>query len=411
MGNRIIQPLSAIVLLLFCNYFYTESATATQSIHFLKPGDVFENDKPGLQIFCHSANTKYLIYMWKSLTIHLSTNIENYDLYDGKSPQEVMEKHDENQRSWNFNLFGIKKSNKLKINPFEDICIGVYVYPSNLHKYSLNITETRVDVSKLTLMVLGAIVYWSARKLSGNTVFYYLCGVTLGTTASIVILVYFISKLLPRGKIMYLMVATGWTMSFYIIQALWENAHLIAVQYKEWVIWYILLTSFISFVICYRFGPVTNARTKKLIEWFLQIAGLLTMYHSSYFREASIFSCIVIILLYNFPIVIIRKGRSYWKKMFPERRRLLTENEYRKEGIRETNKALNELKEYCVSPECNPWKTVLILKDPIRFARFMEGESHLSDDESREHDAEITRIIEDCEYTDDEDEYLHNSTL
>lgn len=52
--------------------------------------------------------------------------------------------------------------------------------------------------------------------------------------------------------------------------------------------------------------------------------------------------------------------------MFPIKRKLLTEDEYRKEGIRETNKALHELKEYCSSPNCNPWKTVLRLKDPIR---------------------------------------------
>lgn len=90
--------------------------------------------------------------------------------------------------------------------------------------------------------------------------------------------------------------------------------------------------------------------------------------------------------------------------MFPERRKLLTEDQYRKEAIVETNKALQGLQEYCSSPECNPWKTVLRLKDPIRFAKFMEGESHLSDDELKEHDAEITRIIEKYEYTDDEDD-------
>lgn len=54
------------------------------------------------------------------------------------------------------------------------------------------------------------------------------------------------------------------------------------------------------------------------------------------------------------------------KNMFPIKRKLLTEDEYRKEGIRETNKALYELREYCSSPNCNPWKTVLKLKDPIR---------------------------------------------
>lgn len=36
------------------------------------------------------------------------------------------------------------------------------------------------------------------------------------------------------------------------------------------------------------------------------------MYYSSYFHEASGFCCIIIIILYNFPIVIVRKGQSYW---------------------------------------------------------------------------------------------------
>lgn len=52
--------------------------------------------------------------------------------------------------------------------------------------------------------------------------------------------------------------------------------------------------------------------------------------------------------------------------MFPERPKLLTEDEYRQQGIKETNKALGELKEFCSSPNCSPWKTVLKLKDPIR---------------------------------------------
>lgn len=47
-------------------------------------------------------------------------------------------------------------------------------------------------------MVLGLIIYWTAHKLSGNPVFYYLCGISLGVTASLIILVYFVSKLLPK---------------------------------------------------------------------------------------------------------------------------------------------------------------------------------------------------------------------
>lgn len=75
---------------------------------------------------------------------------------------------------------------------------------------------------------------------------------------------------------MYLMVATGYTMSFYVAQLLWDNAQLIALQYRDFVLWYVLITSLISFVICYRFGPITNTRTKRIIQWFLQVINFKT---------------------------------------------------------------------------------------------------------------------------------------
>lgn len=54
------------------------------------------------------------------------------------------------------------------------------------------------------------------------------------------------------------------------------------------------------------------------------------------------------------------------RNVFPEKRKLLSEDQYYQEGIWQTRKALKELQNYCSSPECNPWKTVLTLKDPIR---------------------------------------------
>lgn len=41
----------------------------------------------------------------------------------------------------------------------------------------------------------------------------------------------------------------------------------------------------------------------------------------------------------------------------------------------------------------------------FRFAKFVQGSSHLSEDETLEHDSSITKLIEECEYTDDEDEF------
>lgn len=49
-----------------------------------------------------------------------------------------------------------------------------------------------------------------------------------------------------------------------------------------------------------------------------------------------------------------------------EPRRLLTEEEYQRQGEEETRRALEELRKYCKSPEFNPWKTVSRLQSPQR---------------------------------------------
>lgn len=75
--------------------------------------------------------------------MHLDINSESYTLYDGETPHDVLQKHDENQRSWSFNLFDTRKHKRLKINPFEDMCIGVYIDSSTESGYIMSMTETR----------------------------------------------------------------------------------------------------------------------------------------------------------------------------------------------------------------------------------------------------------------------------
>ncbi|GAB1859985.1 Transmembrane protein 194A [Camponotus japonicus] len=369
-------------------------------VHFLNAGDTVENNNPGLKTYCHTATSKYLAHIWRTMTMHLDINSDSYTLYDGKTPEEIHQKHNDNQKSWNFNLFDTKKHKQLKINPFEDTCIGVYIESSNESGYITNLTETRINVWRLTMMIIGIVIFWYAHILSRNSLFYYACGIIFGVTLSIILLTYMAGKLIPRGKVMYLMFAVP--LSLYLAQVLWENTHLIIVQYREWVMWYILVTSLISFVICYRFGPVTNKRTKQIIQWFLQLIGLAMVYNSSHFYEASFSCCIILVLLYNFPKAALERGKR--QTVFPEKRKLLSEDQYYQEGMRHTRKSLKELQNYCSSPECNPWKTVLRLKDPIRFAKFMEGEPHLSKYEIEEHEEEVSKILEKDEYTDDDDD-------
>lgn len=51
------------------------------------------------------------------------------------------------------------------------------------------------------MALLGVILFWSAKRLSHNPLFYYLCGISLGVTASLLVLIYFASKLFPRVSI------------------------------------------------------------------------------------------------------------------------------------------------------------------------------------------------------------------
>lgn len=117
---------------------------------------------------------------------------------------------------------------------------------------------------------------------------------------------------------------------------------------------------------CYRWGPVTNERTKNLIRWSLQLVGLIFVFYSSHFQEAAMAQIILILLIYNLPQSWVAKSRTYWKRKFPPKVKLLSNDEYYQQGVRETAKALEGLRRYCSSPECNQWKTALKLKDVKR---------------------------------------------
>lgn len=54
------------------------------------------------------------------------------------------------------------------------------------------------------------------------------------------------------------------------------------------------------------------------------------------------------------------------KNKFPSKINLLSNDEYYDQGVRETAKALDELRKYCSSPECNQWKTALKIRNVKR---------------------------------------------
>lgn len=79
---------------------------------------------------------------------------------------------------------------------------------------------------------------------------------------------------------MYGVMAGGWTLAIYFAQIVWENVQTILITYQTYVFWYIVVTGFLSFVVCYRFGPPKNQRSKNLIKWSLQVNIFFRVYFS-----------------------------------------------------------------------------------------------------------------------------------
>ena len=69
------------------------------------------------------------------------------------------------------------------------------------------------------------------------------------------------------------------------------------------------------------------------------------------------------------------------KRIFEPKVRLLSEEEFNIKAHIESQKAVQQLKEYCQSHQCKPWKIVTRLENPQRFAKFVESSQHVSDDE------------------------------
>ncbi|XP_032687913.1 nuclear envelope integral membrane protein 1b-like [Odontomachus brunneus] len=272
---------------------YTLSIIQEQGIYYLNVSDSIEN-KYGLKIYCHTAESKHLRDIWKIMTMHLNiSNSEQYTLYRGKTPDEIDQKHEKKS----FDILNNMLFLSIQINPFEDTCIGVYIHSSNESRYIMSMTETNINSCSFTMMVTGILIFWFAKILSQEPNFYYACCTLFGIIKLILISIYKVRKWVQKVSFEYFI--TRAVLSFLLALFVFEDliAHLISEPYVQYIILYIIISSSISFMICYGFDPVINTRTKQIIQWFLQTTGLVLVYYSSYLREASLLCFIVLVLV------------------------------------------------------------------------------------------------------------------
>ncbi|KAM4737195.1 nuclear envelope integral membrane protein 1 isoform 1-T1 [Anableps anableps] len=271
----------------------------------------------------------------------------------------------------------------------------------------------KFDIYLFLVFLSGALLFVFAESLSRSQLFFYSAGMSTGMIASLIILFFILSRFLPKKSPFYVLIVGGWSFSLYAIQLVCRNLGVILREHWHAALGYVIVVGFISFAVCYRYGPLMDEKSINILSWTLQLFGLLLIYLGIQIQQVAFAVILASLLSKNleYPVSLgltaWRKVRGYihWK---PKPRRLLTEEEYQKEAEEETRRALEELRKYCNSPEFSPWRAVSRLQSPKRFADFIEGSPHLMPNEvsvhAQEYDFGRTFFEEEFFDTDDEDE-------
>ncbi|XP_041955001.1 nuclear envelope integral membrane protein 1 [Alosa sapidissima] len=286
------------------------------------------------------------------------------------------------------------------------------VDPSNTQTLYTVKPLRKFDICLFIVFLVGVLLFFFADILSRSQMFYYSAGMSTGMIASLLILIFIIARFLPKKSPFYVLIVGGWSFSLYIIQLVGRNLQLILKEHWPLAIGYTAVVGFISFAVCYRHGPLVNQRSINILSWTLQLFGLLLIYAGIQVQQVALAIMVAAFCAKNleYPInlalTICHKlsRRIHWKL---EPRRLLTEEEYQKQAEVETSRALDELRNYCNSPEFNTWKTVSRLQSPKRFADFVEGSPHLLSNEVSVHAHEYGfegSFLEDELFATDEDD-------
>ena len=266
----------------------------------------------------------------------------------------------------------------MKINPFEETCIGVLTR----EEYDIKLQNYRVNYWQVLMTLGGLALFYYAPGLCRNAFFHYTTGVTAGVFLSLVVVSYLIQRKFSLG---HWALAT-YSLSVYFLTSLWLNLKTYLIENHVYVLGYLVVSGAISFALIYRMGPVENQRTINLIQWTMQLFALVVIYLSSYHQVASLTIALGILLWSSIPDSLKTKAQvQYRKRFFKPKIKLLSEEEYLDQSRIETEKALASLREFCQSPKCNSWKITSRLESPTRFAEFVQGSSHLTQHEVMEY--------------------------
>ena len=347
-------------------------------------------EKPRLEVFCHESEAKSILLFWSSIDMKITErspssptgSLEPITVFYGTNESSVRQAHQEySNRIVKLPFWG-SSSESFSFNVFSNECIGI-AFKGNM---VIKVTRSIISILKCSLTIFGVILFFVSPKLAKNPLLFYGSSVSTGILASLVILVYVLHKFLPKN-IASFAVFMGSSATLLIYKMLYSHFYTLIQDYSTVLLIYVVLSAMVSFGISYYFGPPTSKRAHSLIQWFIQGVSLVMILCSSHHSQGVCFLALTVLVVYNMPFKIlciyISWMRSFWSNSNSRINQplLLSEEEYTRQGDLETERALKELREYCRSPKSDAWKIVNSVSDPSKFAKFVAGDAHVSDEE------------------------------
>ncbi|XP_043380719.1 nuclear envelope integral membrane protein 2 [Chelonia mydas] len=350
--------------------------------------------KPDADCYCYMQNgTKHLKYIWSALQVKINStemfkfvpisaesnchNSETVFAFFKCVIQIIWQSEASKETVININQYG------------ENMCFRVQPYKKV--PYTVSVQRNMVDRKLVLLFIAGVFLFHFANALSRSTVFYYSAGVALGVLATLVFLLLTLKRFIPKHSTFGILMSGCWMSSLYFIYCLKGEMKWLWSEYRNYLLGYLLTVGFISFVVCYKHGPLTNERSITLLTWTLQLIAFVLIYFGVTIPQVA-YAVIAIILCSRglcYPLGMVcfvgRKIKNFLKskkRVF----RLLTEEEYREQQETETVKALEELRSFCRSPDFSSWLAVSKLQSPKKFANFILGSPHVSPAEVKAYD-------------------------
>jgi len=368
------------------------------------------NESGSANLFCWKGLDTTLKFFFASSSFYINIGTSEYKAFFGENASQV-----EHQvktgggKFWNPEL--LWKSSKLRFNPFQDACYGILTP----HPYELYLEFQAVNLVLVFLFLTSLSVFLLAPFLSRSTMIHYTTWVTLGICFSLVCLTFLLQKRFRQSFFSWVFLA--YSMSFYLMSTtLYSLDNLLSPTILPWFGLYSVVTGVISWAVLYRIGPPSHPRTLSLMQWAIQGVSLILMIMSSYNTRASIMATILILLIYALPKSRIwtwtAKLREYFRQSKPV---FLSEFELQHQTERETRLALEQLRRHCRENHREAWRIMSRLKNPGRFAEFVEGGRDVTEEEVEKHkkarSEEETSDSIDCDLsqdtTDSEPEYGH----